>query len=195
MPHDIDVCLYSLRKWARLAMKGNPSVLHFLFAEPMFNTIPWARVFYQRDIFLAKSHIGQFLGYANAQLAKLLGQRGGKDCRRRALEEKHSYDTKYAMHLIRLYGEALELFTDGKITFPRPEKDFLIGIRAGAYTLSQIRELANDLESQVHAAKDKSPLPDTIDRVKVSNFISNIYMNFWEDGIPVGSWHYEEKTR
>src|SRR3990167_966737 len=33
---DVDICLYSLGKWARLAAKGNPSVLHFLFAEEQF---------------------------------------------------------------------------------------------------------------------------------------------------------------
>src|SRR5580700_1828829 len=35
-PGDVDVCLYSLRKWAKLAVKGNPSVLHFLFAKEEF---------------------------------------------------------------------------------------------------------------------------------------------------------------
>jgi len=30
---DIDICLYGLRKWSRLVCKGNPSVLHFLFAR------------------------------------------------------------------------------------------------------------------------------------------------------------------
>ena len=28
-PPDVDVCLYTLMKWARLAAKGNPSALHF----------------------------------------------------------------------------------------------------------------------------------------------------------------------
>jgi hypothetical protein len=27
----VDVCLYTLMKWAGLAAKGNPSALHFLF--------------------------------------------------------------------------------------------------------------------------------------------------------------------
>ena len=31
-PDDVDVCLYSLRKWAGLAAKGNPTALHFLFS-------------------------------------------------------------------------------------------------------------------------------------------------------------------
>lgn len=28
-PDDIDVCLYSLRKWAGVAVKGNPTALYF----------------------------------------------------------------------------------------------------------------------------------------------------------------------
>ncbi len=35
-PQDVDVSLYSLRKWAGMAAKGNPSALHFLFAKQQF---------------------------------------------------------------------------------------------------------------------------------------------------------------
>jgi uncharacterized protein len=37
-PQDVDVCLYSLRKWAGMAAKGNPSALHFVFAKEAFST-------------------------------------------------------------------------------------------------------------------------------------------------------------
>ena len=33
-PSDVDVCLYTLIKWAGLAAKGNPSALHFLLLFP-----------------------------------------------------------------------------------------------------------------------------------------------------------------
>jgi predicted nucleotidyltransferase len=33
-PDDVDVTLYSLRKWAGMAAKGNATALHFLFAAP-----------------------------------------------------------------------------------------------------------------------------------------------------------------
>ena len=33
-PDDVDVTLYSLRKWAGMAARGNATTLHFLFAEP-----------------------------------------------------------------------------------------------------------------------------------------------------------------
>jgi predicted nucleotidyltransferase len=35
-PDDVDVCLYSLRKWAGMAAKGNPSALHFVFAKDAY---------------------------------------------------------------------------------------------------------------------------------------------------------------
>jgi RNA repair pathway DNA polymerase beta family len=42
---DIDVCLYSLRKWAGLAAKGNPTGLHFLFSQNYApRPEPWDRV-------------------------------------------------------------------------------------------------------------------------------------------------------
>ena len=66
-PDDIDITLYSLQKFARLAVKGNPSVLHFFFAKEEFSTLPWCRLWHKRDIFLAKTHVNQFLGFANAQ--------------------------------------------------------------------------------------------------------------------------------
>ena len=43
-PLDVDVCLYTLMKWARLAAKGNPSALHFLFALLEFTTQTWDEV-------------------------------------------------------------------------------------------------------------------------------------------------------
>jgi hypothetical protein len=49
---DIDVCLYSLRKWAGLAAKGNPTALHFLFSRNYtLKPEPWQQILKSRDIF------------------------------------------------------------------------------------------------------------------------------------------------
>ena len=181
---DVDVTLYSLRKWAQLACKGNPSVLHFLFApaeRTPFNHYFWARLAQNRDKFVAKYHLGQFLGYANAQLRRLYNQRGGKDCNRPFLEEQFGYDTKYAMHIIRLLGEAKELMETGKITLPRPNAAELIGIREGKHKLYEFEGWANQLEKEALAAREVSPLPATVDRALISKLIANTYRDFWEE--------------
>lgn len=55
-PLDVDVCLYTLMKWAGLAAKGNPSALHFLFAPLEFTTQTWDQFSARRELFLAKGH-------------------------------------------------------------------------------------------------------------------------------------------
>src|SRR3984885_4443819 len=139
-PQDVDVCLYTLTKWAGLAAKGNPSALHFLFAPLGFTTNTWDLVSSRPERFLAKGHVKPFLGFADDQMKRLLGQKGQKNVHRAELEDKHGYDTKYAMHVIRLYGEAKELMESGRITLPRPNRDELIEIRRGRYSLTEIRE-------------------------------------------------------
>ena len=166
-------------KWARLAAKGNPSALHFLFAPLEFTTCTWDRVAAQPELFLAKGHVKPFLGFADDQMKRLLGQKGQKNIHRAELEEKHGYDTKYAMHVIRLYGEAKELMKDGRITLPRPNRDELIEIRKGKYSLMEIQGLGAQLESEALAAQATSPLPDAVDRNAISGLLADVHLQFW----------------
>jgi predicted nucleotidyltransferase len=182
-PLDVDVCLYTLTKWAGLAAKGNPSALHFLFAPLDFSTPTWSQVSARPELFLAKSHALPFLGFADDQMKRLLGQKGQKNVHRAELEKEHGYDTKYAMHVIRLYGEAKELMEDGRISLPRPNRDELIEIRRGKYSLLEIQELGRQLESEAFAAQAASPLPDKVDRDAISRLIADVHLRFWS-GLP-----------
>lgn len=177
---DVDACFYSLRKWAGLAAKGNPSCLHFLFAPKQFETAWWIMVDIKRKLFVSKDSMSPFLGFAKAQMQRLFGERGQKNVNRVELEEQFGFDTKYAMHVIRLYGEAKELMETGVITLPRPNKDLLIDIRLGKYKLSEIREMAETLEAEALAAREKSPLPESIDREAISNLITYAQIQFWD---------------
>jgi len=54
----IDVCLYSLRKWAGLAAKGNPTALHFLFSQNYApQPEPWEEILKHRNVFLSRPSI------------------------------------------------------------------------------------------------------------------------------------------
>jgi predicted nucleotidyltransferase len=182
-PQDVDVCLYTLMKWAGLAVKGNPSALHFLFAPLEFTTDSWDRVAAQPYLFLAKGHVKPFLGFADDQMKRLLGQKGQKNVHRAKLEAEHGYDTKYAMHVIRLYGEAKELMKDGRITLPRPNRDELIEIRRGKYSLTEIQKLGEQLESEALAAQATSPLPDAVDRDAISKLLADVHLRFWRASV------------
>lgn len=105
-PDDIDICLYSLRKWAGLAAKGNPTALHFLFAQnSSSNPTPWETVLNNRQIFLSRRAASQFGGFADAQVRRLQGIGAGKKGQRHELIGAHGYDIKAAIHVIRLLNE------------------------------------------------------------------------------------------
>lgn len=162
-----------------MAAKGNPSALHFVFAKPQFSTEWWNRIVSRRDVFAAKRHVLPFLKFADDQMERLCGRKGQKNIHRAALEQKHGYDTKYAMHVIRLYLEGKEYIETGKITLPNPRVDLLISIREGRYQRLEIEEMGKQLESEALAAQSRSPLPEQVDLAAVSELITKVYMDFW----------------
>jgi predicted nucleotidyltransferase len=182
-PDDIDVCLYSLRKWAGLAAKGNPTALHFLFSRNYApNTDAWEEVLKHRCVFLSRQAATQFRGFAEAQLRRLQGIGAGKKGQRHELIGAHGYDIKAAMHVIRLLNEGIELMCSGTITLPRPEKDLLITIRTGNYgSLDRVLNLANSLFAELERAETDSPLPEKVDRGQISALVSETYLRFWND--------------
>jgi len=180
-PDDIDVCLYSLRKWAGLAAKGNPTALHFLFSPDYLpKPEPWEGILKNREVFLSRQAALQFRGFADAQVRRLQGIGTGKKGQRHELIGVHGYDIKAAMHVIRLLNEGIELMRYGTITLPRPEKELLITIRTGSYgSLERVLTLANRLFLELEQAETQSKLPENVNRAKISEVVSRTYLGYW----------------
>ncbi|HYM75416.1 MAG TPA: nucleotidyltransferase domain-containing protein [Candidatus Dormibacteraeota bacterium] len=180
-PNDVDVTLYSLKKWAGLACKGNPTALHFLFAEGVIGSAIWKEVVANRDVFLARICVKQFLGFADDQLKRMTGRKGrGKKGQRPEIEEKYGYDVKAAMHTLRLLYECKELVSEGSITLPRPERDFLIRVRTGKYTMEKVLGFAEKLFAECEKAAETSTLPERVDRARVSRLVADLYRRMWD---------------
>src|SRR6266851_3034909 len=179
-PNDVDVTLYSLKKWAGLACKGNPTALHFLFAKGAIQSPIWANIVANKHVFLARSCAKQFAGFADDQLKRMTGQKGrGKKGQRPELELKHGYDVKSAMHALRLLYECKELLLEGSITLPRPERDLLISVRNGKYSMDKVIAMADRLFLECRDATNRSSLPDTLDRGAVSKLVTECYLRSW----------------
>jgi predicted nucleotidyltransferase len=178
--NDVDVTLYSLRKWASLACKGNPTALHFLFAKGSLSSPIWARVLSNKNVFLARSCVKQFLGFANDQLGRMTGKKGrGRKGHRPEIEAKHGYDVKAAMHALRLLYECEELVSVGSITLPRPERSLLIRVRTGKYEMQTVIEMAQTLFASCEVATRESGLPEGVDRQAVSRLVADCYRASW----------------
>jgi hypothetical protein len=126
-PGDVDLVVYSLRKYLRLAMKGNPTALLPLFAPEesvIISTDFGDELRSNRDWFLSNQAIERFLGYMHSQHERMLGQ--GKQNRvpnRPELIEKYGWDVKYGSHALRLAHQGLEIALNGTLTLPLPSRE------------------------------------------------------------------------
>ena len=130
-------------------MKGNPAVLHYLYAVNQSDCKDWDRdILPNREKFLSKNAAQQYLGFAESQRMRLTGERGmGRHGQRPDLVEKYGFDVKFAMHYVRLLYECRELLKEQNLTLPRPEpeRSHLIDIRSGKYTQDQVFQVGREL--------------------------------------------------
>lgn len=183
---DVDVTMYSLHRWGELSLKGNPAILHFLYADNVaLAGETWNRcILPYRDVFLSKKAASQYLSFANNQRMRLTGERGmGRHGQRFDLVEKYGFDVKFAMHYIRLLYECRELLQDKFLTLPRPESErtHLIHIRTGKYTQSEVFAQGDELLRECEALLTKSSLPETPDIHVISGILANAYEHHWSE--------------
>ena len=183
-PGDLDLVVHTLRKFARLAARGNPTILLPLFAPS--SHIMWSSglghaLRDQRSMFVSKAAGRAFLGYFVAQKERLMGDRGQMRVTRPELIEKYGFDTKYAGHVIRLGWQGIELMESGKITLPMPpvQRAVVVGVRTGGYTFQQVLSMVGDLERALRDAVDASDLPDQADAAKIDAFCVGAYLDTW----------------
>lgn len=83
---------------------------------------------------------------------------------RAALEYEHGYDTKHAMHLIRLMRMGIEVLERGEMFVRRPDAAELNGIRDGATSFDELLATAAGLKEAMERAAFTARLPDDVDR-------------------------------
>ncbi|WOP17741.1 DNA polymerase beta superfamily protein [Raineyella sp. LH-20] len=180
---DLDVVVYSARKWCRLALAGNPTVLLALFVpdeETVFRNSVGAELVDNAHRFVSKLAAARFLGYLESQKAAMLGE-SGAHTNRPELVAVHGYDTKFAMHALRLGVQGVELLRTGRITLPVPEPDrtFLRAVRHGEVTLPEVLAALEESEARLVAAGADASVPDEPDRRWVDDWLHRSYLAYW----------------
>ena len=83
---------------------------------------------------------------------------------RAALEEKFGYNTKHAMHLVRLMRMCKEIISEGRVIVKRPDREELLEIRSGKFSYDELVEWAANADVEISKALAKSPLRKSPDR-------------------------------
>ncbi len=178
-PGDLDLTIYSLAKWARLAISGNPTILTLLFLPESAVLICDERgsaLREMRDAFIGTNLFGPYLGYMRQQRDRLTRKRMMPN--RPELVAKYGFDTKYAGHLLRLGYQGIELAETGSLTLPmpEPERSRIISVRTGGATKEEVLEEAAGLEARLVELKRTSALglPDS---ERIERFVIDCYLD------------------
>jgi uncharacterized protein len=178
-PGDLDLTMYSLRKFCRLATQGSPSVMLLLWLPShVTKTNLGAELVEMRRTFVSKESGGRFLGYLMAQKAKLKGERSPK-VSRPELVEKYGYDTKFAMHALRLGLQGVELLKHGRLTLPVAEPDLSVlrSVRTGRLNLATVLGLIEDTETRLRTLVDECTIE--ADRAAINDFMVRAHLEHW----------------
>jgi len=159
-PGDVDLVLYSLRKYLRLAIKGNPTALIPLYA-PESDLIVTTEAGWQlrdsRHWFLSDEAVERFLGYMHSQHERMLGR--GKLNRvpnRPELVEKHGWDVKYGSHALRLAHQGYEIASRGTLTLPLEDdvRARVLAVKRGEVGRDEVSAEISALERKVRDLLD-----------------------------------------
>lgn len=180
-PDDIDLTVYGLKKYLRLAIKGNPSVITMLFAPDGFfqlQTQIGMELLELRSSIVSQQVKDRYLGYLRNQ-------------RHRAeVENRHqargfaTHDPrtpKWASHMVRLGIQGKELLRTGHLTLPmaRDDAELCRAIKRGEIPFQSALELSEEHETAIHAISD-SPLPEEPDVEAVEKWMWSVYARVLE---------------
>lgn len=176
-----DILIYPIQKFFKLAMNANPSVLEWLFVPESCvrkNSEIAQIIIKNRDLFLSKEIYHRFRGFATSEfhsLRKLTGKTGDK---RKKEILKIGYSPKNATNVIRLMEQGIELLETSNLTFPRPNKEFLLEVKLGKLKYDDISRKFSELETKLDEALKKTELPDKPDKEKINNLLVDILKKF-----------------
>lgn len=173
----LDFAADSLQKFLGLAIQGNPNAIELLFTDPSDQTIfgfIGEELLGARELFLTKRLYPSMMGYAAQLISKLAPSRDDSDRGRRQLIEQYGYDTKAAMHAVRMLRMCREVFAGDGMKVRRPDAEELLRLRRGSLTLQQMRDYLMDLDQRAADAYQHTKLPEAPDEELIDDLCMNL---------------------
>jgi uncharacterized protein len=112
----------------------------------------------------------------------------GAHTNRPELVAVHGYETKYAMHALRLGLQGIELLTSGRITLPVPDphRSYLCAIRRGEVPLREVVDAITQAEGELTQLRVSPSVPAEPDRLWVDDWLHRSYLDYWAR-LPAGT--------
>jgi uncharacterized protein len=185
-PGDVDLSMYSLRKYIRLAAVGNPTAVLPLWCpeESVIHTTALGDELRSiRESFMSQQSVHRFLGYMHAQHERMMG--GGKRNRvpvRPELIERYGWDIKYGSHALRLAYQGYEICLTGRLSLPLPEdpRAHVLAVKRGEVPRQEVSRAIVELTQITKGVLESgTPLPDSPDWAKIGEFSVDAHLVHW----------------
>jgi predicted nucleotidyltransferase len=171
---EYDFSIYNIVKFFQIAMNGNPNITDSLFVPRrciVFSTDIGEMIRENRKLFLSKVVHYRYRGYAMKQMHKIRNKVESSNPKRAADIAAHGYDTKYAMHLVRLGLFAEQMMTTGNLDM-EIHADILKSIRRGEWKFEDIEKWFAEKEASLEELyKTSDALPHSPDEQKIKDVL------------------------
>lgn len=118
------------------------------------------------DIFIQKNIT---IKNAIEQIQNRVGKFGG----RKELVDEYGFDVKFAGNLVRLLLEGKELLETGNLIYPLKERELILDIHKGKYSLADIEKMSKDIEDDINSLHETTNLPAKPRYDEVNKFLVN----------------------
>ena len=169
---------YSLRKFLTLYTRCNPNIVEFLWcdeADIVLSTPEYRILRDHREQLLCRTVLDSFMGYATSRVKKLETELHQPTSVRAASKEQFGYDTKDAMHLVRLMRMGIEILEGKGVVVKRPDADELQAIRNGEWELSKVLNHAEELKLRLRELEATTTLPENPQHELANKLMSMLY--------------------
>lgn len=179
---DVELSMHALRKIAGIMAKGNPNSLELLFFRDHPIMTPAGRMLIDgRDIFIGAGAGRHHLGFLRSQRAQLLGTRR-PSVKRADLMSEHGYDTKFAMHALRVGLQGIQIMTERRMEFPftGETRDRLLAVRRGEVPLDDAILMIDDVAARLETIVDAGAMQES-DQEAVSRLVADVHLMLWKE--------------
>lgn len=99
---------------------------------------------------------------------------------RAKLEEQFMFDTKHAMHLVRLLKMSEEILEKGEVIVFRPDAQELLDIRNGKFNYQELLDWAEKSEQRLEAMYEKSTLQYSANYKAIDKLYREVVLEYWD---------------
>lgn len=180
--YDNDYTCYSIQKYFKLLIDGNPNIIETLFVNKdniLYCNKAAQEILDNKHLFLSKKVYYKFSGYARSQKRKLITKQ--PEGKRKELVDIYGWDVKYGCHLIHLLLFGIELLDTGVIKFPTDWAKYLVQIKQCQWSLSHVIDKAAYLEQQLENAFNHTILPEHPNLEEINKLQIKVIEEHWRN--------------